>query len=271
MRLLHRRPLVTNICTAGVVTGTGDLIAQIIEEVTHLKLSHIHQCTDDDHDDDDDKQMDDTDRYDYTHTSTTPSAAIHQHHHMNIELRHHHPSASAAASGNDTSKSGSSSSKQMIPFDIDTQRLLSMCSWGFVSAPVTFYWFRWLDSRYTSRVLFPNVLFKVFCNQLTYGPMMNLCFFYWMIAGKTGISTVQQRDTAWHAYRIRLEDDFLHVTMKSIGYWMIFHSINFKLLPPHTRVLFQYSAGMIWNTYLSIVGHDDGIRDQDDTKQRDTV
>ena len=224
VRLLRAKPVRANFVTAAVVTCAGDAIAQRIEARQH-----------DGHHPEPEREPD-----------------------PEPEFRH------------------------------DAERSATVTAYWAGTSPALYYWFRHLDARFPTTAaaaagrpvtLLPRLLTlakKIVVHQWSFVPLCNGSFFAYLTCvrhhlhgeGSATLEAALQDVPArtWEAQQTsvgaltppslaRLRTASLNPGCDGPVVWGVAHTFNFLLLPPHTRVLFNSCVGVLWNAYMSLVGH----------------
>lgn len=132
----------------------------------------------------------------------------------------------------------------------------------FVTAPMFYSWIR-LSSALWPKTNIQSAIKKVCLEQISYGPMFSVCFFY-------GMTYMETQDTArcrqevvdkfWPTYKVRapilyfkIYSLHLRYVQIAICYWPFVQTINFGLLPERNRVIFVSVASLVFTTFLAYV------------------
>lgn len=267
LQALKTKPLRTNTLTALVITGCGDILAQSIERDQH------HQ--------------------EHPSTSTSTSAqedhiVRHHLHHDRTWQDHNH-----------------------LSYDISSQddricwkRNQIVSSYWCLAAPFSYYWFRWLDSRFPIPKVNARGLLtlskKLTLHVGVYRTTVNTLFYGWLVwfnrdndddddvnhktvsarteeethsSSRTThqgqIQASSSTSTFMDQWMMKLQNDFMETQKTSVMVWGCAQTINFLFLPTHTRVLFTSFVSVFWSAYLSFIGHRRNDDDDDDYDTED--
>jgi len=128
------------------------------------------------------------------------------------------------------------------PQPYDATKLKNMAVFGYVFAPSYMaLWYKWLEPRYPGTAL-KTVVTKVVLDQTLLTIPILCMFFPWMsyCDGKENI------------FR-ELIDKFVLTYTISCTFWLPAQALNFRMVPPRHRILFNGAAGFIWAFILCII------------------
>lgn len=243
--LLQRRPYATNIATAGVIGGAGDILAQRIEWWRAKAVA----------------------REEIEGRVASSLAA-------------HGDSARADAERDGLLRRVEQRERQLAeaagawPHWLNAQRVGVVSLWGFTfgGAPMV-AWYRALDRMVPVHPpTLRSVLTKVVVNQTTASPVMNSLFFGFVIfwgrvvgldtglARKKGAGAEEEQQLlsvseALLQWKEKLRQELWPTTVRAGMAWGPAHVVNFFFVPGQFRVLFLSCGLVFWTAYLSIVGH----------------
>jgi len=130
--------------------------------------------------------------------------------------------------------------KPSKPFD--RAKLGHLSVWGYVMAPSYMtLWYKWLDTRYvatTTRV----IALKVVLDQTLLTIPLLLAFFPFM-------SWCEDREDLLAELREKL----LPTYMVSCMWWLPAQAINFKVVPPKYRIIYNGVCGFVWANILCAI------------------
>lgn len=138
----------------------------------------------------------------------------------------------------------------------DARRSGAIAFWGAgVSGYALSKWLallaRWFPQAATSDA---QLAAKVFVNQLVCSPGMNAGFFFFVVLTRDApflrMSQRNRRDLA-----LKLRADLPATMARSCAFWVCVQTLNFRYLPPRYAVFVSNIAFLLWNTYLSLIGH----------------
>lgn len=112
--------------------------------------------------------------------------------------------------------------------------------------PLIHAWLQVLDRLFASwdQSSLLTAAAKVFVDQTTFSLVFNRAYFY--LAG-----ALEGESCA--AITKRLRTTFWPIIFTNMKVWSFFNLVNFKLVPPHLRVLFGNVIGLFWTVYLILV------------------
>eukprot|EP00091_Calanus_sinicus_P000535 TRINITY_DN10461_c0_g1_i1.p1 TRINITY_DN10461_c0_g1~~TRINITY_DN10461_c0_g1_i1.p1 ORF type:complete len:184 (+),score=39.21 TRINITY_DN10461_c0_g1_i1:87-638(+) len=124
----------------------------------------------------------------------------------------------------------------------DTTKLKHLSVWGYVMAPSYMaLWYSWLDTRYVATTTRVIALKVVLDQTLLTGPLL-LAFFPFMswCEGKENIFA-------------ELREKLLVTYMVSCCWWLPAQAINFKIVPPKYRIIYNGVCGFVWANILCAI------------------
>lgn len=114
-------------------------------------------------------------------------------------------------------------------------------------------WFSFLNSIIPRKdITLSKVLLKVFINQLVMSPFLNGLFFGYVIMTRDFKNTIKQK---LELYKKKISKDLLPTIKRSCVYWSFIHIYNFLILPDKYQLLYTNAAFVLWQTYVSVIGH----------------
>lgn len=120
----------------------------------------------------------------------------------------------------------------------------------FAGAPIV-YWYRYINRLFPGDS-FRSAVSKVILNQLTWAPMINVCYF-------TYVTTIlhSQRPVSEISDQVgeKLSKSLLPTIILSAKIWPILQMINFYYIPAQYRVIYVNIGGAVWNIYLAYEGY----------------
>ena len=138
----------------------------------------------------------------------------------------------------------------------DAERTAWMAVWGAVVSGLAlgrwFAFLAWLFPRAATDV--SQLAGKVFVNQLVLSPGINGAFFAWVIFTRDA-PTCRMPPAKREALARKLRDDLPPTMLRSCCFWIVVQTANFRCVPPSWTVVFSNVAFVVWNSYLSLVGH----------------
>ena len=138
----------------------------------------------------------------------------------------------------------------------DASRTGWMAVWGAVVSGLALgQWFAflaWLFPHAASEIA--QLVSKVFVNQLVLSPSLNAGFFAWVIYTRDA-PMCRMPPAKRAALTRKLCDDLPPTMLRSCCFWIVVQTINFRCLAPRWAVVFSNLAFVVWNSYLSLVGH----------------
>ncbi|SCU93865.1 LADA_0G05248g1_1 [Lachancea dasiensis] len=215
--LYSRTPLLTTICSNGLLFGISDILAQGIHQFigsTSLPLPQrwIHdtiQIYDEDMDLEDNVSI--FNDYGYSTDSSTGPETL-------------------TFAGNEAG--------------FEFFRWACFMAWGAGLAFFQVPWYRVLNFFYTEDPTVVQTLERVLSDQLVYSPISLYCFFMYS-------NYVMERGDA-ASFKKKIEKIYLGTLGFNYLIWPPVQFINFLLVPKPSQVPFSSSVGVLWNCFLSI-------------------
>jgi protein Mpv17 len=133
---------------------------------------------------------------------------------------------------------------------ISWPRVFLASTWnGFVTSPIFFVWFRYLDARFPIQVMKKTAINQlVMPLPLASGFLMYSTLTEGFFAGKPVNESLEEGKR-----RIRL--DVPTIVATSSLFWFPMNYINFALVPAKYRLLPSIGAGLVWSAFLTFMGH----------------
>jgi len=140
--------------------------------------------------------------------------------------------------------------------DLDRKKLTNMAVFGYAIAPnyMTLF-YKWLEPRFPGTA-FRTIVTKVAIDQ-TVLTIPILCMFFPYMSWCEGKEDIFKEfmDKFWLTY------------MVSCCWWLPAQALNFSLVPPHYRILFNGAAGFVWAFILCIIKRQ-GEEDEEGEKEK---
>lgn len=150
--------------------------------------------------------------------------------------------------------------------EIDYRRAAKTGMLGiFMNGAVLHHWYNFLDLTFGKSMLSKKGVFlKVLADQLVFAPFSIVVFFGFASClsplppvhceGNTHCSTSDIDNIAVRFLR-KMESSFLAVLLADCCTWPFVNFINFSYVPKNYRPSFVGLAQLIWQTYISYMGH----------------
>ena len=138
----------------------------------------------------------------------------------------------------------------------DVPRTLWIAVWGSaISGLMLQHWFTFLSWLFPMAVTNnAHLAGKVFVNQLVMSPGLNAGFFTFVIFTRDAPVLRMPRHKRI-ALASKLRVDLPKTILRSCCFWVCVQPLNFRFLPPRWAVVVSNVAFLVWNTYLSTIGH----------------
>jgi len=125
---------------------------------------------------------------------------------------------------------------------LDRDKIVQLSGWGYVAAPSYMtLWYSWLDTRFVARS--PRVIaIKVVLDQTLLTIPLLLGFFPYMSWCQDQPDVLKElKEKFWTTYGL------------SCAWFLPTQTINFLLVPPHYRIVYNGVCGFIWANILCAV------------------
>eukprot|EP00879_Flechtneria_rotunda_P018595 GHRR01019512.1.p1 GENE.GHRR01019512.1~~GHRR01019512.1.p1 ORF type:complete len:199 (+),score=46.06 GHRR01019512.1:792-1388(+) len=134
--------------------------------------------------------------------------------------------------------------------DVIAQRLMGskysfvgtvkMAIWGLcIGAPAAHFWHRYLQKWFAGKTdTFETALQKVILDQLTFGPIYNLCFMAYTAMVVNGMPPA--------AFQTKVVKDYPGLQMNGWKVWSLVGLVNYRFVPLQLRVLFANVVALFW-------------------------
>lgn len=111
----------------------------------------------------------------------------------------------------------------------------------FFTAPTLYLWVR-ISSKFWPHMNFRTAVTKACVEQLCYGPLAMISFFFGMslLEGRS----VKEAQTA-------VEKKFVPAYKVGVCFWPVMQTINFLYVPERNRVIFVSCGSVVWACFLS--------------------
>ena len=187
-----------------------------------------------------------------------------------------HPMMTNGMTGFITFSMGDILSQKILNFDnmIDHERAIKTGSLGlFMNGLMLHHWYNALD-RIFGRAMQSRkaVILKTVADQLLYAPFSIAIFFGFASAMALPQSTsfVQNTSSSQRADRKnvflqsfykKMESGFVSVFLADCCLWPFINMVNFSCIPKNYRPSFIGIAQLVWQTYMSSMGHSANVFD----------
>lgn len=122
-------------------------------------------------------------------------------------------------------------------------RTCKVAMFGFCwSGPATHYWQDFLQRAFQGKNDILTVIKKVFIDQLSFGPLMNVAFMAFVTLALEG------RD--FNTLAAKIVRDYPLVQLNGWKVWPLAALINYRFVPLQFRVLFVNLVALGWSTFL---------------------
>mmetsp|Transcript_57856 Transcript_57856/g.123033 ORF Transcript_57856/g.123033 Transcript_57856/m.123033 type:complete len:184 (-) Transcript_57856:218-769(-) len=142
---------------------------------------------------------------------------------------------------------------------LDLQRNVIVSIYSGATAPVFFYWWRYLDSLWPGTSI-RAVLKKTAFNQMCLGPFNSTFFLIWSVSTQTYL---RQRALGEEVnLQVILDEVVNKATLEipelicsAFTFWIPCNAVNFMFVPVHWRIVFMSMCSVVWGARLSFVVH----------------
>jgi protein Mpv17 len=93
-----------------------------------------------------------------------------------------------------------------------------------------------------------TVLIKMVLDQLVWSPAFTCVFFAWLCLTTAELGVGE----TWPM----IQDRLLPTMAANYLIWPLAHLVNFKYVPPSTRILYNMAVSVVWCALLSAIGND---------------
>jgi len=115
---------------------------------------------------------------------------------------------------------------------------------GLIVAPTLHTWYNFLNGTFTSPTT-TGALLRLACDQGLFAPLFIVVIFTFMLG----------MDGRFDDLPEHLRANFVDATVTNWALWIPSMFVVFRFVPPSFQVLVVNGVALIWNTYLSYVGH----------------
>jgi len=133
-----------------------------------------------------------------------------------------------------------------------------------MTSPGIYHWWKALDATWPGSAL-RSVCRKVLVNQAVLGPLNCALFLGWShcamscLRGRSQSSCEEPGMSAVASEAVqRIQTEVPDLAVKAMGVWIPVHTITFRFVPPHLRILYTSSVSVLWGGYLSYIANRDG-------------
>eukprot|EP01121_Diplochlamys_sp_Union-15-3_P003421 TRINITY_DN1328_c0_g1_i4.p1 TRINITY_DN1328_c0_g1~~TRINITY_DN1328_c0_g1_i4.p1 ORF type:complete len:203 (+),score=22.46 TRINITY_DN1328_c0_g1_i4:40-648(+) len=114
-----------------------------------------------------------------------------------------------------------------------------------INAPLIHYWYKFLDWLLQNVKGAKLVWIQLFLDEIIFGPIYLVIYYYVMGIMNGTLKNVPKK----------IKRELIPTAIESLKVWVPVQYINFKLVPPHLRVLFGNLVALGWNAYFSIISN----------------
>jgi len=147
---------------------------------------------------------------------------------------------------------------------VDMGRSAVSSVYSGMTSPGIYHWWRALDATWPGSAL-RSVCRKVLVNQAVLGPLNCALFLGWShcaqscLRGSSRSSLSESGDVVEVASEAiqRIRNEVPDLAVKAMGVWIPVHTITFRFVPPHLRILYTSSVSVLWGGYLSYIANRD--------------
>jgi len=136
-----------------------------------------------------------------------------------------------------------------------------------MTSPGIYHWWKALDATWPGSAL-RSVCRKVLVNQAVLGPLNCALFLGWSHCAQACLRTrsggsLTEPDLISVASEAvgRIQKEVPDLALKAMGVWIPVHTITFRFVPPHFRILYTSSVSVLWGGYLSYIANGDARKE----------
>lgn len=166
-----------------------------------------------------------------------------------------YPSMASLGTGMIVMGTGDAAVQLLGSGSLDLGRTAVSSAYSGMTSPGIYHWWKALDSKWPGATL-RSVCRKVLVNQAVLGPLNCALFLGWSHCAQAciqrGLPSVT--DAAPGAVE-RIQSEVPDLATKAMCVWIPVHSITFRFVPAHYRILYTSSVSVLWGGYLSYVAN----------------
>mmetsp|Transcript_131500 Transcript_131500/g.327966 ORF Transcript_131500/g.327966 Transcript_131500/m.327966 type:complete len:190 (-) Transcript_131500:128-697(-) len=148
---------------------------------------------------------------------------------------------------------------------LDMRRSAVSSAYSGMTSPGIYHWWRALDGFWPGSAL-RSVCRKVLVNQAVLGPLNCALFLGWSHCAQacvqSYIANTEEADLGSVAAEAmdRIQTEVPDLALKAMGVWIPVHTITFRFVPAHLRILYTSTVSVMWGGYLSYIANKDGCQ-----------